>query len=102
MRLVGHPHADQIERIAASKPDFERRLRYPVKHFAYPYVRADDLDATSIDAVRKARFESPCSSIPGRVHPDTDSLELPHPIVMDWGRPRFRARMPRWGNAVTR
>ncbi len=69
----------------------------PPINFAYPYGRADDFDATSIDAVRKAGFTTAYSSIPGRVHPDTDSLELPRPIVMDRGRSRFRAQMLRRG-----
>jgi hypothetical protein len=69
---------------------------------AYPYARADDFDARSIDAVRKAGFETACSSIPGNVDPDTDSLELSRAIVMGRGRSRFRAQMLRWGGVVTR
>jgi hypothetical protein len=101
MRLVGHPHADQLEATAASKTDLERLPGHPVEHFAYPYGRAGDFDPTSINAEQGAVFfETACSSTPGRVHPDTDGLELPRPIVSDRGRSRFRAQKLRWG--VTR
>jgi peptidoglycan/xylan/chitin deacetylase (PgdA/CDA1 family) len=97
MGLVQHPQPAQLEAIAASETDLERLLGYPVKHFAYPYGRADGFDATSINAERRAAFEpafeTACSSTQGSVHPDADGLELPRPIVKDWGRSGFRAQM---------
>ena len=96
VRLQDRPAREQQETISGSKEGLEQSIGQAVLHFAYPFGRRDDFDDRSVDAVRSAGFETACTTIPGTARSSTDPYRLPRRLVMDWGRPRFRAQMQRW------
>ena len=96
VRLRGRPAREQQDTISGSKTELEQSIGRAVPHFAYPFGRRDDFDDRSVDAVRSAEFDTACTTIPGTARSSTDPYRLPRRLVMDWGRPRFRAQLQRW------
>ena len=83
-------------RSSAPRRELEQSIGRAVSHFAYPFGRHGDFDDRSVDAVRSAGFDTACTTMPGTARSSTDPYRLPRRVVMDWGRPRFKAQMQRW------
>jgi peptidoglycan/xylan/chitin deacetylase (PgdA/CDA1 family) len=96
VRLRDRPAREQHDTISGSKADLEHTTARAVSHFAYPFGRRGDFDDHSVGAVRSSGFATACTAIPGTARSSTDPHRLPRRLVMDWGRPRFRAQMRRW------
>jgi peptidoglycan/xylan/chitin deacetylase (PgdA/CDA1 family) len=96
VRLSGRPEREQIDTVTASRRDLENFLGRPVSQFAYPFGRQDDFDDCSVGAVRAAKFDNACTTLPGTARPSTDPYRLPRRLVMNWGRRRFQAQLQRW------
>ena len=96
VRLQDRPAQEQQDTIAGSKGELERSIGQAVPHFAYPFGGLGDFDDRSVDAVRSAGFDTACTTIPGTARSSADPYRLPRRLVMDWGRPRFKAQMQRW------
>jgi len=95
-RLPGRPEAEQERTITDSKHELEGLLGRAVTHFAYPFGRRGDFDEVTVAAVRRAGFETACTTLPGSADPSTDRHRLPRRLVMDWSRARFRVQLQRW------
>jgi peptidoglycan/xylan/chitin deacetylase (PgdA/CDA1 family) len=96
VRLGGRSAQEQLDTISGSKGELERSIGRAVLHFAYPFGGLGDFDDRSVDAVRAAGFDTACTTVPGTARSSTDRYRLPRRVVMDWGRPRFKAQMQRW------
>jgi peptidoglycan/xylan/chitin deacetylase (PgdA/CDA1 family) len=96
VRLRNRPASEQRDTMLDSRKTLERWIGRPVPHFAYPFGRRDDFDASSVDAARSAAFDTACTTIPGTARSSTDPHRLPRRLVMDWGQPRFSVQMQRW------
>ncbi len=96
VRLRGLPAEDQLQTISSSRTDLEHLSGQAISHFAYPFGGGDSFDESSVDAVRKAGFETACTTIPGNATRTSDKYRLPRRMVMNWGRLRFRAGLQRW------
>lgn len=96
VRLRGRPVEEQVQTIADSKRELEKRLDRSIDQFAYPFGRRGDFDERTVDAVRTAGFDTAVTTLPGSADPSTDPYRLPRRLVMDWGRMRFRAQLQRW------
>lgn len=83
--LRAQPPASQLQTIAASRADLESPLGIEVRHFAYPFGRRASFDRRSMDAVRRSRLATACSTLRGCVTRWSDPLCLPRRAVMDWG-----------------
>ena len=72
-RLTDLDEHGMAEEITASKSMLEGELGKPVKHFAYPYGKMDEL---SLNMVKKSNYASACSTRSGFNNRDTDSYLL--------------------------
>lgn len=68
-----------VEEVVESKRQLELVLERPMRTFAYPY---GGLDERSVAAVRRAGFESACTTEPRLARPDDDPFLVPRIEVM--------------------
>jgi peptidoglycan/xylan/chitin deacetylase (PgdA/CDA1 family) len=65
----------------------------PIESFAYPFGRAGDYTAETMDLVREAGFTRACSNQAGRIGRSTNRFALPRLYVRDWSGDEFAAAL---------
>ena len=92
-RLSALTGAAQRTEIEAGREVLQSILERPIESFAYPFGRAADYTAETIDLVREAGFTLSCSNQAGRVNRSTDRFALPRLYVGDWNGDEFAAAL---------
>lgn len=72
------------QEIAGCKRRIEEELQAPIRHFAYPSGKAEEVPASAKEAIAQAGFETAVTTLPGQVQPGDDPLWL-HRIGVDPG-----------------
>jgi peptidoglycan/xylan/chitin deacetylase (PgdA/CDA1 family) len=67
---------DLAEEIAGCKRRIEEELQAPLRHFAYPSGKAEEVPGVAKEAVARAGFETAVTTLPGQVGPGDDPLWL--------------------------
>jgi peptidoglycan/xylan/chitin deacetylase (PgdA/CDA1 family) len=86
---ASHPRLDRIPaeqaggEITASKQALQERLGQPVRHFAYPYGRADD----SVRRLVQAEFSAACGTHLGYAGPASDPYDLERLEILYYASP---------------
>jgi peptidoglycan/xylan/chitin deacetylase (PgdA/CDA1 family) len=62
--------------IAGCKTRIEQELQTPVRHFAYPSGKAEEIPAAAKEAVKHAGFDTAVTTLPGQAAPADDPLWL--------------------------
>ena len=79
---LGYVDRDQArEELATSRAVLERELGRPVRWFAYPFGKRNDLRSEFIPLIREAGYEGAVSAFGGRVRSGTDDRVLPREAV---------------------
>jgi Polysaccharide deacetylase len=69
--------ADSLsQEIAGCKLRIEKELQAPVRHFAYPSGKAEEIPTAAKEAVKQAGFETAVTTLPGQARPGDDPLWL--------------------------
>jgi hypothetical protein len=69
--------ADSLSReIEGCKMRIEQELQAPVRHFAYPSGKLEEIPTAAKEAVQRAGFETAVTTQPGRAGPGDDPLWL--------------------------
>ncbi len=68
--------------VAECRNVLEQRLGHPVRTFAYPYGKPEQVVDIGVNAVQAAQYEAAVTTVHGFNTPQTDSLQL-HRIVVD-------------------
>lgn len=94
--LAAQPAAEQAAEVRQSKARLEELLGRPVVSFAYPFGSVADYSADTVAAVREAGLTAACSTYAALVERDTDPLQLPRMMVLNWDGEEFRRRLSAW------
>jgi peptidoglycan/xylan/chitin deacetylase (PgdA/CDA1 family) len=86
----------QRDEIAGSKSDVEGLTAAPVTSFAYPHGRAIDYTPETVEIVRSSGFQLACTTVPGPVSGESDSLQLARICVADMDGATFRSAFDEW------
>jgi len=92
-RLSALTGAGQRHEIEAGRAALQSIIARPVETFAYPFGRAGDYTAETMDLVREAGFTLACSNQAGRVDRSTDRFALPRLYVRNWNGDEFAAAL---------
>lgn len=90
------PLATQRQEIEDSKTRLEQILGHPVSSVAYPYGKAQDYAAETVDIVRQAGFACACSTIADVVRRTSDPFQLPRVWVRNCSGERLAKQLARW------
>lgn len=82
--LAAVPDDVAKKEVVKSKKELESRLGHEVRHFAYPYGRAEQITESIRSYVKDCGFESCLSCFGGVVSPDSEVLNLPRTPINDW------------------
>lgn len=99
-RLAALTGAAQRAEIRAGRETLQSIIERPIDTFAYPFGRAGDYTAETMDLVREAGFTLACSNQAGRVERSTNRLALPRLYVRDWNGDEFAAALRDQGLCV--
>ena len=99
-RLGALTAAAQRAEIEASKVALESIIGRPVESFAYPFGRAGDYTAETVQLVREAGFARACVNQAGVMDRSTDRFALPRLYVRDWNGDEFAAALGELGFRV--
>lgn len=68
------------------KREIEKALKIKCKYFAWPYGKQSDIDATSVDVVKRAGFMASFSAVRGTIEAEqTDPFDIPrHHMEPQW------------------
>jgi peptidoglycan/xylan/chitin deacetylase (PgdA/CDA1 family) len=64
------------QEIAGCKKRIQEELQAPVRHFAYPSGKAEEIPSLAKEAVAQAGFETAVTTLPGQAQPGDDPLWL--------------------------
>jgi peptidoglycan/xylan/chitin deacetylase (PgdA/CDA1 family) len=92
-RLSALTGAAQRVEIETGREALQSIVDRPIESFAYPFGRAGDYTAETMDLVRGAGFTLACSNQAGRVDRSTDRFALPRLYVRDWNGEEFAAAL---------
>ena len=92
-RLAALSRAAQRAEIEGGREALQSIIGRPIETFAYPFGRAGDYTAETMDLVRAAGFTRACSNQVGRVARLADRFALPRLYVRDWDGDEFAAAL---------
>ena len=92
-RLAALTGASQRAEIEAGRVALQSIIDRPIESFAYPFGRAGDYTAETMDLVREAGFTRACTNHAGRVARSADRFALPRLYVQDWDGDEFAAAL---------
>jgi peptidoglycan/xylan/chitin deacetylase (PgdA/CDA1 family) len=92
-RLAALTGVAQRAEIDAGRQALQSIIERPVESFAYPFGRAGDYTAETMQLVREAGFVHACVNQAGRVDRSTDRFALPRLYVRDWNGDEFAAAL---------
>jgi peptidoglycan/xylan/chitin deacetylase (PgdA/CDA1 family) len=75
--LAAQSRSEQYREISDSRSTLESITGAPVRTFAYPFGSRRDFSELTVQLVREAGFALGCTTLPGTVGPDSDSLLIP-------------------------
>jgi len=99
-RLAALTGAAQRAEIEAGRAALQSIVDRPIESFAYPFGRAGDFTAETVDLVRAAGFARAFTNQAGRVTRSTDRFALPRLYVQDWNGDEFAAALRAQGIRV--
>ena len=99
-RLSALPASAQRAEIESGRAALQSIIARPIESFAYPFGRAGDYTAETMDLVRAAGFTRACINQAGRVDRSTDRFALPRLYVRDWNGDEFAAALSDLGLRV--
>jgi peptidoglycan/xylan/chitin deacetylase (PgdA/CDA1 family) len=94
--LSGLPLASQRHEIGEGKVRLEQILGHGVSSFAYPYGKAQDYAAETVDIVRQAGFACACSTIASVVRRSSDPFQLPRVWARNCSGEKLARQLARW------
>jgi len=94
-RLGGLSAAEQASELVESKTTLEHMLGNPVALLAYPYGKADDLNADTLNVAKTAGYRAAFTTSGQPVLPSSHAYAVPRLTAHDWPVEVLRARLAR-------
>lgn len=91
-----HPHLSALPtekqkyEIEESKKILENILGKSVTSFSYPFGQAEDFNDETLAIIKKAGFQTACTTMPDLIKKNSSLLTLPRRIVRDWDMSYFK------------